>query len=164
MVIDSTLMVDLFLVTLACFSAGAIGALITARSPTLSRVVGHGCALVGAIAGFAFGTAGLAGGSLPLNIPDLLPIGGAAFGVDRLSAFFVLVIAIGAIPAALYAIGYTRQYAGKHSLAAMAFAFNVFVAAMILVALARNVLTFLALWEMMSLRSEERRVGKECRL
>jgi hydrogenase-4 component B len=153
MIIDSTLMVDLFLVTLACFSAGAVGALITARSPTLSRVVGHGCALVGAIAAFAFGMAGLAGGSMPLNIPDLLPIGGAAFGVDRLSGFFVVVIALGAIPAALYAIGYTREYAGKHSLAALAFAFNVFVATMILVALARNVLTFLALWELMSLAS-----------
>jgi len=153
MIIDSALMVDLFLVTFACFSAGAVGALVTARSPTLSRVVGHGCALAGAIAAFAFGAAGLAGGSMPLNIPDLLLIEGAAFGVDRLSAFFVVVIALGAIPAALYAIGYTREYAGKHSLAAMAFAFNVFVAAMLLVPLARNVLTFLALWEMMSLAS-----------
>ncbi len=153
MIIDSTLMVDLFLVTFACFSAGAVGALITARSPTLSRVVGHGAALVGAIAAFAFGAVGLAGGSMELNVPDLLPIGGAAFGVDRLSAFFVVVIALGAIPAALYAIVYPRQYAGKHSLAAMAFAFNAFVAAMILVALARNVLTFLALWELMSLAS-----------
>ena len=35
----------------------------------------------------------------------------------------------------------------------MGFAFNVFVAAMILVPLARNVLTFLALWEVMSLAS-----------
>jgi hydrogenase-4 component B len=153
MVIDSTLMLDLLLVTFACFSAGAVGALVTARSPALARVVGHGCALVGAIAAIAFGVAGLAGGSMELSVPDLLPIGGAAFGVDRLSAFFVVVIALGAIPAALYAIGYTREYAGKHSLAAMAFAFNVFVAAMILVALARNILTFLALWELMSLAS-----------
>ena len=146
-------MVDLFLVTLACFSAGAVGALVTARAPTLSRLVGHGGALLGASAALAFGLAGLSGGNMQLNIPDLLPIGGAAFGVDRLSAFFVLVIAVGAIPAALYAIGYTREYAGKHSLAGMAFAFNVFVAAMILVPLARNVLTFLVLWELMSLAS-----------
>jgi hydrogenase-4 component B len=153
MIIDSTLMVDLFLVTFACFSAGAVGALITARLPALSRIIGHGCALVGAIAALALGVAGLAGGSMEFNVPELLPIGGAAFGVDRLSAFFVGVIAVGAIPAALYAIGYTREYAGKHSLAAMAFAFNVFVAAMILVPLARNVVTFLALWEIMSLAS-----------
>lgn len=153
MIIDSTLMVDLFLVTLACFSAGALGALITARSPALTRVAAHGFALVGAIAASAFAVSGLAGGSMEFNVPDLLPVGGAAFGVDRLSAFFVALIALGAIPAALYAIGYTRQYAGKHSLAGMGFAFNIFVASMLLVPLARNVLTFLALWELMSLAS-----------
>lgn len=153
MFIDSTMMVDLFLVTFACFGAGAIGALVTARSPTLARIVGHGGALIGTAAALAFGVAGLAGGSMQLRFPELLPVGGAAFGTDRLSAFFIVVIAVGAIPAAFYALGYTREYAGKHSLAGMAFAFNIFVAAMILVLLARNVLTFLALWEIMSLAS-----------
>ncbi|MBI2365237.1 MAG: hydrogenase 4 subunit B, partial [Deltaproteobacteria bacterium] len=105
------------------------------------------------MAALAFGLAGLAGGSMRLMVPDLLPIGGAAFGTDRLSTFFVVVIAVGAIPAALYALGYTREYTGKHSLAGMGIAFNVFIAAMILVALARNLLTFLALWELMSLAS-----------
>src|SRR6266545_5511667 len=117
MITDSTLMVDLFLLTLACFGIGALGALSAAGSPALARIVGHVSALLGAISALTFGVAGLVGGTLQLNIPDLLPIGGAAFGVDRLSAFFVLVIAVGAIPAALYAIGYTREYAGKHSLA-----------------------------------------------
>jgi len=152
MIIDSTMLL-LFDATLACFSMGALGALITARSPALARVVGHIGALLGAIAALTFGLGGLAGGSMQMSIPDLLPIGGAVFAVDRLSAFFVVVIAVGAIPAALYAIGYTREYAGKHSLAGMGFAFNVFVTAMILVPLARNVLSFLALWELMSLAS-----------
>jgi formate hydrogenlyase subunit 3/multisubunit Na+/H+ antiporter MnhD subunit len=125
MIIDSTLMFDLFLVTLACFGSGAVGALITARSPTLARVVGHGGALLGALAALTFGLAGLAGGSMQLNVADFLPIGGAAFGVDRLSAFFVMVVAAGAIPGALYAIGFTREYAGKHSLAGMGFALNI---------------------------------------
>ena len=153
MIIDSTLILVFFIVTLACFSIGALGALITASSPALARVVGHGGALLGAVAALTFGLAGLAGGTMQLSVPDLLPIGGALFGVDRLSAFFVVVIAVGAIPAALYAIGYTREYDGKYSLAAMGFAFNVFVAAMFLAPLARNALTFLALWELMSLAS-----------
>ena len=104
MIIDSTLMFDLFLVTFACFSAGAVGALVTARSPTLARVVGHGGALVGAIAALTFGLAGLAGGSMQLRVAGLLPVGGALFGVDRLSAFFVMVVAAGAIPAAALAL------------------------------------------------------------
>jgi hydrogenase-4 component B len=153
MIIDSVGMLDLILVTLASFGIGALGALILARSPKLASIVGHGGALLGAIAALMLGLAGLAGGSLQLEFADLLPIGGAVFGMDRLSAFFVMVTAVGAIPAALYAIGYTREYAGKHSLAGMGLAFNVFIAAMILVPLACNVLTFLALWEVMSLAS-----------
>ncbi len=153
MIIDSPLMFDLFLVTLAWFGAGAVAALVSARSPTLARVLGHGCALTGAVSALAFGIAGLSGAGFQLDVPDLLPIGGAAFGVDRLSAFFVTVIALGAAPAALYAIGYAREYTGKHSLSGMACAFNVFVATMILIPLARNVLTFLVLWELMSLAS-----------
>jgi len=153
MIIDSTVMLNLLLVTLACFSAGAVGALAMAPWTNLSRLVGNAGALLGALGAFALGIAGIVGGNLQLTVPDLLPIGGAALGVDRLSAFFVVVIAAGAFPAALYALGYTREYAGKHSLAGMGFAFNVFIATMILVVLARNVLTFLFLWEAMSLAS-----------
>jgi hydrogenase-4 component B len=148
-------MLNLLLATLACFSAGAVGALVTARWANGSRIVAHLFALLGAVGALALSIAGLAGGTLQLNIPDLLPIGGTALGVDRTSAFFVLVIAVGAIPASLYALGYTRdaERAGKHSLAWMGFAFNAFLATMVLVALARNVLTFLVLWEAMSLAS-----------
>lgn len=154
MIIDSIGMLDLLLVTLTSFGIGALGALVMARSPKIASIVGHGGALLGAIAALMLGLSGLAGGSLQLEVADLLPAGGGVvFGMDRLSAFFVVVTAVGAIPAALYAIGYTREYAGKHSLAGMGLAFNVFIAAMILVPLARNVLTFLALWEVMSLAS-----------
>src|SRR5439155_4624603 len=68
-----------------------------------------------------------------------------------LSAFFLLIISIGAMPATLYAIGYTRHY--KEKQAAMAFMLNVFIPAMALVVLARNVLTFLVFWEAMSAAS-----------
>ena len=116
MPVESLAMNELFQITLSCFSVAALGALSMARAPTLARLVGHGGALLGAISAFLFGIAGLAGGNMQLNVPDLLPIGGAAFGVDRLSAFFVVVVSLGAIPAALYSIGYTRKYTGKHSL------------------------------------------------
>ncbi len=170
MIIDATGMWNLLIGTLACFGAGALGTLVAAPRPNGARRVGHGFAALGAAGAFALGVAGLLGGTLHVNIPALLPVGGVALGVDRLSAFFVLVIAVGALPTALYALGYTREYEGHHSLAALGVAFNLFLAAMVLVALARNVLTFLALWEAMSLVSyflvmtenehdETRRVG-----
>lgn len=153
MTVDSSFMSELLFATIVCLGAGALGALLTNRSAKAARIVGCGGALLGSIFALGFGLAGLAGGSLRLYFPDLLPIGGAALGIDRLSAFFVVMIAVAAIPAALYGIGYTRAYEGKHSLGGMGFAFNTFIAAMILVPLAQNVLTFLALWEVMSLAS-----------
>jgi hydrogenase-4 component B len=155
MIIDDTVMVGLLLATLGCFGAGAVGALLTARSPRAARLVGHTGALLGAVCALGLGAAGLAGGTLSLNIPRLLPIGsgGVALGLDRLGAFFVVVVAVGAIPSALYALTYTRDYERRHSLAGMGAAFNAFIAAMVLVPLAGNALTFLVLWEAMSLAS-----------
>ena len=154
MTINEPLMQILLLITLASFSTGAIGALVMARRANLARVIGHGFALLGALGVLVLAGTGLAGGQLQINLAELLPLGGGiALGMDRTSAFFILVIAVGAIPATLYAMGYTRAYQGKHSLAALGAALNVFLAAMVLVTLARNVLTFLFLWEAMSLAS-----------
>jgi hydrogenase-4 component B len=153
--INETFMTNLLLAALACFGAGAVASLLLGRWKPAARILGHTLALLGAIGALGLGVAGLAGGTLNLNIPQILPVisGGVAFGADRLSAFFVVVIAVGAIPSALYATGYTRDYECRHSLAGMGAAFNIFIAAMVLVPLARNVLTFLILWEAMSLAS-----------
>ncbi|MBI1878450.1 MAG: hydrogenase 4 subunit B [Chloroflexi bacterium] len=153
MTFDEPLMFNLFLGMFLCFSLGSVLAVLTAGQAGLARVIGHGLALLGAGLAFALGLAGLLGGTLHIVVPAILPIGGFELGLDRLSAFFVLVIGVGAVPAALYALGYTREYEGRHSLAGLGLAFNIFLAAMVLVPLARNVLTFLALWEAMSLAS-----------
>jgi len=153
MTFDDTFMFNLFLGMLLCFGLGSVGAVLTAGQAGLSGLIGHGLALLGAGLAFSLGLAGLLGGTMQVMIPALLPIGGFELGLDRLSAFFVLVIGVSTVPAALYALGYTREYEGHYSLAGLGLAFNIFLAAMILVPLARNVLTFLALWEAMSLAS-----------
>src|SRR5574337_1687907 len=153
MVPSEAVTLNLLLLTLGGFGAGAAGAVLAARRPAVSRWAGHACALIGAMAAFALGAAGLAGGTLDVMIPALLPVGGCALGIDRLSAFFVVVIAAAAIPSALYAIAYTRAYEGRNSLAGIGCGFNAFLAGMVLVVLARNVLTFLVMWEAMSLAS-----------
>src|SRR5262245_9067809 len=94
------------------------------------------------------GIAGLYGWSFAVLFRDILPIGGGlALGLDRLSAFFLVIIAAGAMPSAFYAIGYTRREGSAGA------TFSVFIASMALVVLARNVLTFLVFWEAMSLAS-----------
>ena len=153
MTINETLMLTLLAGMLASFGAGTLGALLSARWPRASRLVGHSFALLGALFALGLGLAGLAGGALNVSVGQILPVGGLALGVDHLSAFFILVIAVAAVPSALYAIGYTREYEGRYSIAAVGAALNLFLASMVLVVMARNALTFLALWEGMSLAS-----------
>jgi hydrogenase-4 component B len=153
MTINETLMLNLFVGMLTSFAAGAAGGLLAGRSPRVSRVVGHSFALLGGLFGLGLGMAGLAGGTLTVSVAWILPIGGVALGLDQLSSFFILVIAIAGVPSALYAIGYAREYEGRYSIAGMGVALNLFLASMALVVMARNALTFLALWEMMALAS-----------
>src|SRR4029450_5093473 len=96
------------------------------------------------------GVAGLSGWSFDVLLPYILPVGGGlALGLDTLSAFFLLIIAAGAIPSGVYAIGYTRHKQTQG--AAMGAVFTVFIAAMVWGVLARHVLKFLVSWELMLL-------------
>jgi hydrogenase-4 component B len=150
--LDSYTMRQILSASFILFVAGAGGALVLARLPNLCRHVSHSLALGGTALIFLLSIRGLIGDSFELLLPGILPLaGGLALGLDRLSAFFLLIIAVGVFPPVLYAIGYTRSYKDKQ--ASMAFMLNVFVPAMMLVVLARNVLTFLVFWEAMSLAS-----------
>ncbi len=150
--LDSATMLKIFSASLILFAVGGTAALVFARYYDLCRRVSHSLALGGAVLIFLLSVGGLLGGSFQLLLAGILPLaGGLALGLDRLSAFFLLIIAVGALSSLLFAIGYTRHYQAKQ--ASTAFLLNVFVPAMMLVVLARNVLTFLVFWEAMSLAS-----------
>ena len=76
-----------------------------------------------------------------------------SFRLDRLSAFFMLVISLVALLCSVYALGYVRHYYGKYSIGVLGFFFNIFIASMIVVVTAHNALFFLIAWEVMSLAS-----------
>ena len=84
--------------------------------------------------------------ALPLGIPWL----GAHLRLDALSAFFLIVVDLGALAASLFAIGY-----GAHETApgrVLPF-YPAFLAGMSLVVVADDAFTFLLSWEFMSLSS-----------
>jgi hydrogenase-4 component B len=68
-------------------------------------------------------------------------------GVDPLSGFFLVGIALVAVPSLIYADGYLR---GAYHGCWIACASGVFVLAMVGVVIARSAPTFLAMWELMS--------------
>src|SRR5215472_13252074 len=83
---------------------------------------------------------------LPIGLPGI----GAWFRVDALSAFFLVVVNLGAAVTSLYALGYGRH--GEAPARVLPF-YAAFLGAMNLVVFADDAFTFLLAWEFMSLTS-----------
>lgn len=73
-----------------------------------------------------------------------------SIGLDPLSAFFLLPVLVLSILSAIYGGNYLLAYRYKKSLSCSWFFFNLFVAGMILVIVARTAFLFLLAWEVMS--------------
>jgi hydrogenase-4 component B len=130
---------------------GAFGAIILNRNPAC-RFMSFGLASAAALAGLACATDVLLGGSFTLALYSGT-FGTFSFYVDRLSAFFVLMISLLSLAVSIYSIGYVKEYEGRYSIGLMGFLYNLFVLSLVLVVAADNVVLFLILWETMSLLS-----------
>jgi hydrogenase-4 component B len=143
----------------ACYGAGALSCLLARWSGRLALGVGHLAALAGAMAGLGVSLGVLLGDpgtTLAQPLPDLFPFARLSLAVDGLSAFFVFVISLVAVAAAIYGPAYLRAHspdAGPARQAAQVFALNVFLGCMVFVCSAGDALSFLLLWEGMTLAS-----------
>jgi hydrogenase-4 component B len=143
----------------AGYAAGASAALIAPASPRLAVRLGHLGLLVGAAAGAGLAVDVLVGpASEPVRValPALFPWAQLSLSVDPLSAFFLLVVSVVAAAAALYGPAYLRAHTGDASRAsagAHVLALNVFVGCMAFLCCAGDALTFLLLWEGMTVAS-----------
>jgi hydrogenase-4 component B len=136
--------------------AGFLGlvplAVILGRSKHGSELI-YGASLAVALVAFGVALADLIAngvGASAVVLPLGLPWVGAHFRVDALSAFFLVVVNLGAAGASLYAIGYGRHE--QAPLRVLPF-FPAFLAGMNLVVLADDAFSFLLSWEFMSLTS-----------
>ena len=135
----------------ALLATGAI-ALLLVRHPS-ARVLVYGASLGIAASALASAAASLldpASLGASLALPVGLPWVGAHFRLDALSAFFLVVINLGAAGASLFALGYGRH---EESPGRVLPFFPAFLAGMNLVLLAADAFTFLFAWEFMSLSS-----------
>ncbi len=143
----------LFLV-LSTFAAGAFGALLFGRNDRRADLWGNGFAIAGSLLGLVFSGAVLITGIGPaFAIPTSFPLLSLSVRVDRLAAFFVLLISCIALFCSIYALGYVNHYYKKYNLGVLGFFYNMFIASMILVVTAGHALFFLIVWEIMSLTS-----------
>jgi len=114
-----------------------------------SAAVGMATAAVG-LSGAVAGAVGVSGVSWQASMPELLPLFGIRLVVDPLAGWFLLLIGGVAAVVGVYTVGYAgRDGHGPAARSALA-ALPVFVAAMMLVAAAGSVCTFLLAWELMA--------------
>jgi formate hydrogenlyase subunit 3/multisubunit Na+/H+ antiporter MnhD subunit len=142
----------LSLASLAVLVATGLLALALSRWPRWAT----GVAAAGAVAGCALGllpaAAALSGGEVVARRPWTPPYGDLAIGLDRLSAFFLVPLLALAAVAAVYGRAYLL--AGKRRpLGPPALFFNLLIASMALVVLARDAILLLVGWEAMTLTS-----------
>ncbi len=91
-----------------------------------------------------------------------------SLSVDRLSAFFIIVISVVALSVGIFSPGYLHHLESEKRRSVLTSATSLFVASMLLLVVSRDIFSFLFFWEAMSLSSfmlvmtnfEEREAGK----
>ncbi|HEY3451537.1 MAG TPA: proton-conducting transporter membrane subunit [Myxococcales bacterium] len=127
-------------------------ALALSRRPVASGAVGTlGAVAACAVAAVPAVQALLSGRTESLSLPWGAPVGDLLLGLDPLSAFFLLPLLLLSALTAIYGRPYLLAYRDHKSLGPPTFAFNLLVASMVGVLLARGAVLFLVSWEVMTL-------------
>ena len=146
-------MIPLFVLMVAGYAFGAAAAVLSPNDGAARRLAATGAVLGGATS-VAVALGFFLGAPLAVEAPALLSVAdGLAFRLDALGAFFLALVGLVAVPCGIYGAGYSAAYQGRYSLRLLGAMLNLFLLTMSLVPCAGNVLTFLLMWEGMSLAS-----------
>jgi len=142
------------LVAVAVLVCSGLAALLASGSPRAATMLGAGGAVVACVIGLIAAVPFLFGAPAEsLRLAWNVPYGTFFVEMDALSAFFLLPIFGLSALAAVYGAEYLQAWRGRKSLGAPWFFYNLLVASMALVVLARNGVLFLVAWETMALTS-----------
>ncbi|HEY3420522.1 MAG TPA: hydrogenase 4 subunit B [Methanomassiliicoccales archaeon] len=142
-----------FFLLIATGMAGALLAVVLRHQDRTCASASFGAAALSALFGTIVSILVLTGSPMSLQLPFDTPFGHFGFTLDRLSAFFLLVISVVSFAVSIYSIGYSKEYDGKYSIGLLGFLFNLFLLSMTFVISASNAIFFLIVWEAMSLTS-----------
>ncbi|MBI3097266.1 MAG: oxidoreductase [Planctomycetes bacterium] len=142
------------LTSLAVLLVTGLAALIAHRSPRAATALGAGGAAAGSLLGLVPALGVLLGDpAISLRVPWQVPGGAFSVEIDALSALFLFPIFLLSALAAVYGAGYLWPSRTTRSLGPPWFFYNLLVACMVLVVIARNAVLFLMAWEVMALAS-----------
>lgn len=146
---------ELFLLATALIAAGFVIPLLWySRDTRTIRTISLSCTMVASIVLALVSVAVLLGGNT-VAITAFRPHAefSLAFSIDRLAAFFLLIIAAVSAPVALYASEYYEHLEGRSRRNLLTGCTNLFILAMVLVVAAADTLAFFFFWELMAASS-----------
>ena len=132
---------------------GALASLILRRNEKVCAAVSFSAAGLAALFGAIVSILVLTGSPMSIQLPFDTLFGRFGFSLDRLGAFFLLVISVVSFAVSVYSIGYAKEYEGRYSIGLLGFLFNLFLLSMVFVVSASNAIFFLMVWESMTLTS-----------
>ena len=137
---------------LACAVAGVVAACLVPRH-RVATALAWGGAISSAVL-IAAGVTGLLGDAhATIGLWRFAPLGMISVGVDPLASLFILVTGAVALPVSIFSGSYLSHYQHHYNLRYFALLYHLFIAAMVGVLVARDVLSFLLFWEAMSVLS-----------
>ncbi|MBN1134640.1 MAG: hydrogenase 4 subunit B [Methanosarcinaceae archaeon] len=142
----------LFLGLVFTYLIGAALSLALHRNDRSVTYASFMSSFLASVFGIIFSLSVMYGDTFVINIPgsSILQFG---VSIDKLSAFFILVISITSLAVSIYSIGYVTEYFGKKDVGYLGFLFNIFILSMILVVSVSNAVMFIIVWELMSIIS-----------
>jgi hydrogenase-4 component B len=145
---------DFIWLALVLLVASALIALGLNKHPKKASFIGAAGTICASIIGlYPASQVMLANATWQTAIPWVLGFDDVHLGLDPLSAFFLSIILISAAIVAIYGIEYLAHWEGKKPIGVFWFFFNLLIASLITIVIARNGLIFLIAWEAMSLTS-----------
>jgi len=144
--------VELFILSLLVFFLGILVPLVTAaRDQRVFRTASLGCTIIGsAVLGVLSLIILLTGQVFSWTVFQPLAAFSLSFSVDRLAAFFLLLIAAVSGCVALYATEYIEHLGGGFRRNLLCGCTNLFILSMLLVVVSANTVSFLFFWELMA--------------
>ena len=150
--IGRSLTTEVALAAVACFGASGLAAACGRDlGPTIADRISAALIAAGAALGALAAGLALAGRGDELVIPSPVFQGSLVFGVDALSALFVLPVVVVTLACSVYSLDYFRAAEHPREAAGLRISFGLASAGLLLVLVARHALVFLAGWEIMAI-------------
>jgi hydrogenase-4 component B len=141
---------DLLLIALVCFAAGALAGFVVTVAPP-ARYVSAAAGAVGCTLLFLAGLAALAPPGLTISLPATTPLGGFELRTNALSGVFLLLTGLVGVAICAYSSAYAQQVGGPRRQAAMLALLNLTFLSLAVLLTGGNAFTFLLAWEAMSI-------------